>query len=234
MQGEIKKAQEFASAQLSYRARQFRVAARATLRGARRYSVFVRIMKGALPLIALGLAAVVFVYVLQPPPARLQMSFKRVSNLANDLSMDKPRLSGSDNDGRPFVISASRASPVSGYGDRIRLMDIVADFSLGDGTGIHVTAGSGVVDTTTRVLQMADGIHMAAQNGYQANTQSAVADLRAGTIHGEKGIDANGALGRITAQRFAMNRTTKQLRFSGDVRMIMNADTAIPKRTGKP
>jgi lipopolysaccharide export system protein LptC len=113
-------------------------------------------------------------------------------------------------------------------------MDIVADFSLGDGTGIHVTAGSGVVDTTTRVLQMADGIHMAAQNGYQANTQSAVADLRAGTIHGEKGIDANGALGRITAQRFAMNRTTKQLRFSGDVRMIMNANSAMPKRTGKP
>ncbi len=37
MQGEIKKAQEFASAQLSYRARQFRVVARATLRGARRY-----------------------------------------------------------------------------------------------------------------------------------------------------------------------------------------------------
>src|SRR5690242_12350800 len=141
MQGEVKKAQEFASAQLSYRARQFRVVARATLRGARRYSVFVRIMKGALPLTALGLAILVFVYVLQPPSARLQMSFQRVSNLANDLSMDKPRLSGADNDGQPFVISASRASPVSGYGDRIRLMDIVADFSLGDGTGIHVKIG---------------------------------------------------------------------------------------------
>lgn len=228
MQGEVKKAQEFASAQLSYRARQIRVVARATLRGARRYSVFVRIMKGALPLTALGLAILVFVYVLQPPPARLQMSFQRVSNLANDLSMDKPRLSGADNDGQPFVISASRATPVSGSSDHIRLIEIVADFSLRNGTGIHVTAGSGVVDITKRVLQMADGIHMSAQNGYQASTQSAVADLRAGTIHGEKGIAADGALGRITAQRFAMNRATRQLRFSGNVRMILNPDSPSP------
>jgi lipopolysaccharide export system protein LptC len=234
MQGEIKKAQEFASAQLSYRARQFRVAARATLRGARRYSVFVRVMKGALPLTALGLGILVLVYVLQPPPARLQMSFQQISNLANDLSMDRPRLSGTDNDGQPFVISASRATPVSGSIDRIRLMDIVADFSVRDGTSIHVTAGSGVVDTTTRVLQMADGIHMAAQNGYQASTQSAVADLRAGTIHGENGIAANGALGRITAQRFAMNRSTKQMHFSGNVRMILNPDSPIMRQQGKP
>ena len=234
MQGEIKKAQEFASAQLSYRARQFRVVARATLRGARRYSVFVRIMKGALPLTALGLAIIVLVYVLQPPPSRLQMSFRRVPNLANDLSMDKPRLSGTDNDGQPFVISASRATPISGSPNRIRLMDIVADFSLRDGTGIHVTAGSGVVDTTTRVLQMADGIHMTAQNGYEASAQSAMADLRAGNIHGEKGISADGSLGRVTAQRFAMNRATKQMRFSGNVRMILNPESPVMRQQGKP
>ena len=222
MQGEIRKAQEFASAQLSYRARQFRVAARATLRGARRYSVFVRIMKGALPLSAIGLAILVLAYILQPTPARIQMSFQRVPKLAGDLSMDNPRLSGTDNDGQPFVVSAKRATPETGASDRIRLESIVADFSLRDGTAIHLTAGNGIMDTNTRLLQLGGGVQMAAQNGYAANTNSAMADLRGGTIQGDKGISADGAFGRITAQRFAVNRATKQLRFWGNVHMLLN------------
>ena len=235
MTGEIRKAQEFASAQLSYRARQFGVVARATLRGARRYSVFVRIMKGALPLTALGLGILVLVYVLQPPPARIRMSFQRISDLADDLSMEKPRLSGTDSEGQPFVISASRARPDNRSPDRIRMENIVADFSLRDGTGVHVTAGTGLIDTKSRVLQMADGVHMTAQNGYDANAPSAVADLRAGTVHGESGIAANGAFGRISAQRFAMNRSSRQLHFWGGVRMLLNPTngSAIEQENGR-
>ncbi len=233
MQGDIKKAQEFASAQLSYRARQIRIAARATLHGARRYSIFVRVMKGALPLSAIGLAIIVLAYILQPTPARIQISFQRVPKLANDLSMDNPRLSGTDNDGAPFVVSAKHATPETGASDRIRLEDIVADFSLKDGTAIHLTAGSGVVDTNTRLLQMAGSIHMAAQNGYQASTSAATADLRAGTIRGEKGISADGAFGRITAQRFAVNRTSKQLQFWGNVHMLLNPGTLSGQHQGK-
>ena len=222
MQGEIKRAQEFASAQLTYRARQFRVVARATLRGARRYSMFVRFMKGALPLAALGLAIVVLVYVLQPPPARMQMAFQQLASLADDLSMQNPRLSGTDNDGQPFVISAGHAMPENKGSERIKLQDIVADFSLRDGTAIHVTAGTGLIDTKTSLLQMSGGIHILSQNGYDATTRSAIADLRKGTIHGESGINANGAFGRITAQRFAMDRSSKQLHFWGNIRMLVN------------
>ena len=230
MQGEIRKAQEFATAQISYRARQFRSVARATLRGARRYSVFVRIMKGALPLMAMGLAILVLVYVLQPPPARMQMAFQRLGSLANDLAMDNPRLSGTDNDGQPFVVSARRAIPDGSGAARIRMQELVADFSLRDGTGIHVTAASGLIDTRTRVLEMSGGIHLTSQNGYDAKAPVATADLRAGTIHGENGIAADGAFGRITAQRFAMNRESRQLHFWGDIRMLLNPQTFQPQR----
>jgi lipopolysaccharide export system protein LptC len=230
MPGEIKKAQEFASAKLSYRARQFGSVARATLHGARRYSVFVRIMKGALPLTALGLAILVLVYVLQPPPARIQMSFQRLSSLADDLAMDNPRLSGTDNDGQPFVISARRAAPENRSSDRIRMQDIIADLSSKDGTGIHVTAGSGVIDTKTRILQMTGGIHITTQNGYDAKAPSAVADLRAGTLHGDSGISADGSFGRITSAKFAMNRTSKQLHFWGNVKMLLNPNSPLMRQ----
>jgi lipopolysaccharide export system protein LptC len=233
MQGEIKKAQEFATAQLTYRARQFRHVARATLRGARRYSIFVRVMKGALPLSALGLAILVLVYVLQPPPARLQMAFQRLSNLAGDMTMDNPRLSGTDNDGQPFVISARRAVPDGNGLNHIRMQDIVADFSMKDGTGLHLTAATGLIDTDTRVLQMSGGIHVTSQSGYDVKAPAAVADLRSGTVHGESGIAADGAFGRITAQRFAMNRQSRQLHFWGNIHMLVNPESAQQAQRGK-
>ena len=62
--------------------------------------------------------------------------------------------------------------------------------------------------------------------------QAAVADLKAGTMHGENGIEAQGAFGHIKAQRFALNRETKQLRFSGNVQMLLNGgNIAATRRT---
>jgi lipopolysaccharide export system protein LptC len=190
-------------------------------------------MKGALPLSALGLAILVLIYVLQPPPARMQMAFQRLTNLAGDLTMDNPRLSGTDNDGQPFVISARKAVPEGTGVTHIRMQDIVADFSTKDGTGIHLTAATGLIDTDTRVLQMSGGIHVTSQSGYDVKAPSAIADLRAGTVHGESGIAAEGEFGRITAKRFAMNRESKQLHFWGNIHMLINPESAQQAQRGK-
>jgi LPS export ABC transporter protein LptC len=198
----------------SYRAREWRISPRATLISARRYSVFVKFMKGALPMAALALG--------------MAMTFERLGRVEGDLAMIKPRLTGVDNDGLPFVITASRATQEARGSDRVRLEDVGADISLKDGTALHVTAGKGVVDTKTHVLEVSGGMHLTSQDGYDAKTQSAVADLKAGTVHGEHGIEAEGSMGRITAQRFALNRETRQLKFDGNVHMIINPDRSVP------
>ena len=214
---------------LSYRAREWRISPRATLMSARRYSIFVKFMKGALPLAALGLGVSVLVYALQPRDVgRLAMTFERLGRVEGDLAMVRPRLSGIDNDGLPFVVTAARAIQESRGSDRVRLEDVTADMSLKDGTALHVTAVRGVVDTKTHVLEVSGGMHLISRDGYDARTQSAVADLKAGTVHGEHGIEAEGTFGRITAERFALSRDTRQLRFSGNVHMVLNGDKTIP------
>jgi lipopolysaccharide export system protein LptC len=216
---------------LSYRAREWRISPRAALMSARRYSVFVKFMKGALPMAALGLAIAVLVYALQPrETGRMAMTFERLSRVEGDLAMVKPRLSGMDDDGLPFVITASRAIQEARGSDRVRLEDVAADISLKDGTALHVTAAKGVVDTKTHVLQVSGGMHLISADGYDARTASAEADLKAGTVHGEHGIEAEGSFGRITAQRFALNRDTRQLRFSGNVHMVLYGDKTVPIR----
>jgi lipopolysaccharide export system protein LptC len=144
--------------------------------------------------------------------------------------MIKPRLSGVDNDGLPFVITASRAIQESRGSDRVRLEDVGADISMKDGTALHVSAVQGVVDTKTHVLEVSGGMHLTSQDGYDAKTQSAVADLRKGTVHGEHGIEAEGTMGHIKADRFALNRDTKQLKFDGNVRMVINGGASSPLR----
>ena len=207
----------------SYRTREWRISPRATLLSARRYSVFVKFMKGALPMASLAIAVAVLVYALQPRDiGRMAMTFERLGRVEGDLAMIKPRLTGVDNDGLPFVITALRATQEGRGSDRVRLEEVGADISLKDGTALHVSAGQGIVDTKTHILQVSGGMRIVSQDGYDARTQSAVADLKAGTVHGEHGIEAEGSMGHITADRFALNRDTKQLKFDGNVRMVIN------------
>jgi len=215
----------------AYRSREWRISPRATLLSARRYSVFVKFMKGALPMAALALGIAVLVYAMQPrDTGRMAMTFERLGRVDNDLAMIKPRLSGIDDDGLPFVVTASRAMQESRGSDRVRLEDIAAEVSLKDGTALHVTAAKGVVDTRTHVLEVSDGMRLLSADGYDVRTVSAVADLKSGTVHGERGIDARGTFGHVTAQRFALDRGNRQLRFSGNVQMVINGTGGTPLR----
>jgi lipopolysaccharide export system protein LptC len=212
-----------------YRAREWRISPRATLLSAKRYSLFVKVMKGALPMAALALGVVVLVYILQPREiGRMALTFERLGRVEGDLAMIKPRLSGTDDDGLPYLVTAASAVQEERGSDRVRLETVAADISLKDGTSLHVTATKGVVDTKRHVLDVSGGIHVTSQNGYDARTESAIADLKAGTLHGESHIVAQGKLGRITAERFALDRETRRLRFSGNVQMLINNSNSVP------
>ena len=211
-----------------YRALQFRISPRETLDKIRRYSIFVAVMKGALPAAALGLGIAVLVYALQPREAnRMALTFERMGTVENDLAMVMPRLTGIDNDGFPFVVTAATAVQESRGSDTVRLEDVIADITLKEGK-LHVEAARGVVDTRQHLLDVSGGIRLTSEDGYDARTPAAKADLKAGTVRGENGIEATGTFGRITADRFTMNRATRQLRFTGNVRMMLNGAPAQP------
>src|SRR4051812_42995719 len=83
---------------------------RETISQGRRQSTFVRIMKRALPLAALALALAVLGYALQPrDTARVSMSFERMGTIENDLAMVNPKLTGTDDKGLPFTVTAAQA-----------------------------------------------------------------------------------------------------------------------------
>lgn len=199
---------------------------RATLHSAHRYSVFVRVMKGALPMAALGLGIAVLAYALQPrEPARVALTFGRVGEVKGDLGMENPRLTGTDDNGLPFTITAASATQVGRGSDTVRLADVTADFTTKDGATVRVTAREGVVDTQQRLFDVAGGIHLVSSDGYDVRTEIAHADLKAGTVHGENRIEADGKFGHAGADRFAFDRQTQKLQLSGHVKMLLHKAT---------
>jgi lipopolysaccharide export system protein LptC len=218
-----------------YRTRAWRRSPRSTLISARRYSVFVAFMRSALPIAAVALGVAVLSYALQArDPNRMALTFENLDRVENDLTMLKPRLSGTDDEGLPFTVTASSAVQQARGSDIVRLADVVADISLKDGNMLHMTAPVGVVDTKKHLLDVSGGIHLNSANGYDARTQAASADLKAGSMHGETRIDASGAFGDLSADRFVLNRDTKLFRFMGHVHTLLkHAGSAKPATSAK-
>lgn len=215
----------------AYSADEFGVGARAgqrreTLHSARRYSAFVRQMKRILPLGALGLALAVLAYAVQPRDGgQMAMTFERMGAIDNDLAMINPRLTGTDDFGMPFIVTASSAVQLGPASERVRLENVRADLVMEDGTPVNLTALSGVVDNQTQIMEFSGGLRMSTADGYTAETEAARADLRQGIVYGESLVTAEGAMGRLTANGFTFEREAGILRFTGDVRMQVNGAT---------
>ena len=196
---------------------------RETLYQARRYSSFVRLMKRVLPLAALVLAVAILAYAVRPRDgAQMAMTFERMGSIENDLAMINPRLTGTDDNGLPFVITASSAIQLGPSVERVRLENVNADFVLKDGTELNVIAAEGVVDNQTQTLDFYGGIRLSTADGYTAETESARADLQLGIVRGESPVEAAGAIGNLTARGFTFERSSGVLRFTGEVHMLIS------------
>lgn len=199
---------------------------RETLSQARRYSAFVRHMKRILPLGALGLALAVIAYAVQPRDGgQMAMTFERMGTIDNDHAMINPRLTGTDDHGMPFVVTATSAVQLGPVSERVQLENVQADLVMDDGTPVSLFATNGIVDNQTQTMDLFGGIRMSTADGYTAETTSARADLRQGIVRGEAPVTAEGAMGRLTANGFTFEREAGILRFTGDVAMQVNGVT---------
>lgn len=203
---------------------------RESINEAQRYSRFVQIMKRALPIAAAIIAAIVLAFALQPGEAtRFAMTFSKSGKLENDLGMSHPRLTGADDSGQPFVVTALSATQESADSKRALLNKVEADITLKDGTWINVVSDKGVVDTEKRTLDLTGNISIYSDNGYEAHAPTAQVDLKTGVIHGIQPVQVQGPLGTLAADTFEIHRDTKKLFFKGNVKSVFYQGGGKPK-----
>jgi len=194
--------------------------ARSTSMEALRYSRFVVLMRRLLALGAfLIIAAVLAFFFVQRLPRQLQMSYGRLGHVENDLAMMKPRLTGADSKGNPYVITAEMAVQDARNPKKASLKHLEADLALDRQNWVNARAKDGVVDLDTGKLELSGGIDVFSASGYELHSSSASADLKESVIHGHEPVTGQGPDGTLSADRFHADRDTNMLTLNGHVKM---------------
>jgi lipopolysaccharide export system protein LptC len=195
---------------------------RTTTVEALRYSRFVTLMKRVLALGAfLIIAAVLAFFFVQRLPRQFQMSYEQLGHVQNDLAMMKPRLSGADSKGNPYVITADRAVQDAHDPRRARLLHVEADLTTGKDDWINARARYGLVDMNTGQLELMGGIDVFTADGYELHSNSASANLKQSMIHGHEAVTGHGPAGTLRADEFHADRITDILTLTGHVHMTL-------------
>jgi lipopolysaccharide export system protein LptC len=194
--------------------------ARTTMMEALRYSRFVVLAKRVLSLGAfLIIAAVLAFFFVARAPRQLSVTYEKLGHVENDLSMVKPRLTGADAKGNPFVITADMAVQDARNPRRATLRNLEADLALDDKTWLNARAHSGMVDMNSGQLELRDGIDMFTDSGYELHTRSASMNLKQNIVHGHQEVTGQGPDGALRADSFHADRNAGLLTLSGHVRM---------------
>jgi len=194
--------------------------ARTTMMEALRYSRFVVLAKRVLSLGAfLIIAAVLAFFFVARAPRQLSLTYEKLGHVKDDLSMVKPRLTGADTKGNPFVITADMAVQDAKNPKRATLRNIDADLALDKKTWLNARARSGTVDMGTGQLELAGGIDLFTDSGYELHTESASMNLKQNIVHGHQQVTGQGPDGKLSADSFHADRNAGLLTLSGHVRM---------------
>jgi lipopolysaccharide export system protein LptC len=180
-------------------------------------------MKRALPIAAAALIAAVIAYALIPRQSeKLKITSERVGHIENDLAMLKPRLTGVDNKGNPFVITADAAVQEGTNIHRATLRNVQADLALAKSRWLNATAARGLVDMDKGMLALTGNISVFSDDGYELHTARADLDLKKGLFHGPVEVTGQGPTGTLRADSFEVDRKANQIVLLGHVYMIIS------------
>lgn len=198
---------------------------RATLTGIGEYSRFVRLMKRALPAAAAGVALVVVALALQPrEAARITMTYESQQSTGGaDLTMTHPRLSGTDDSGSPFVVTARSATQDGPQALKVRLNEVDAQLTMKDGLWVRLESTRGYVNSETHQLDITEHVRLTADGGYEAHSEAAHFDLTTGIVNGHTPVYGRGPYGTFTSHGFEVHKEQKQLVLTGGVSMLLHA-----------
>ena len=224
------------------------VQARTTVHDARRYTRFVGIMKRVLLVGASALILAVLVYALQPREAKqYAVTFERLSEVSNDLTMARPRLMGTDSDGSPFVVTADRAVQDARDIHRAKLYNVEADMSGKGGAWYNMRAPDGFLDSAAQKLWLTGELALFSDSGYELHTDWAFVDLAPScdpktgrptttkatkpgkplprcahtTVRGDHEVTGQGPFGTMRADHFHIEKASKHVYLEGNVRMVL-------------
>lgn len=195
-------------------------------RAARRHSVFVALMKGLLPGLVLGLAAIFFFFSYDFQPVSLPGNVKfdpgKVSVGTEGIRMVAPKLTGVDDKQQTFEIKADEAIQDRADPAKVTLAGIDARINLADGGTIGFSAQKGVYNTDLNQIWLSEELEVRSSEGYVAQLSEAQVDFKNGLMVSNSPVLIFTNDGVIKASGIQVLDGGKKVIFSGRVNLNLN------------
>lgn len=181
----------------------------------------VAIAKRVLPLVALGLLAVVALYPeLAGDAERNRISYRRVAVTPEGGQLIEARYQGVDEAGRPFTVTAKTVRQVGP--DRTDLEAPKADMELPSGAWLMVESRQGVYEQRSSRLDLSGEVTLYRDDGTVLTTESVSVDIPTAFAAGHEMVHAEGPFGVLDAQGFTLSDRGAVIRFHGPARIVLN------------
>ncbi len=194
-----------------------------------RWSRFVRRARLVLPLVALTIFAVVFVW-----------SDVQRNNIipAKDLSktpaigkneLVNPRFESTDSDNQPFTLTAARAIQGKEDENLVMLEEPLGDLLLKSGERVAAKADRGSFRQDNRMLLLRGKVRLYHDKGYQLEMEELDVDLRQNTAFSKVDVAGHGPAGTLAAKGLTGEGEKGLLVFNGPARLVLTNVSGGPK-----
>lgn len=178
-----------------------------------------RRLKVLLPTLAILMVAGFAGYSFLATPGSAAIESASVATAEGKLVMDAPNLEGFAGDGRPYSVSASRATQDLDRQDIINLDGIDAKMPIQQENWARVETTSGVYDRMANTLDVPTDILVTTTDGLVAKLKSAFLDINNGSLKSSSPVDIQSHGSRITADSMAVLDSGKRVIFETRVRV---------------
>lgn len=186
---------------------------------AQRHSGIVRRLKMLLPVLAvvISMAFVAVSWIRTMFPENLSISGARIEN--GRVVMEKPAISGRNEDGISYFMNARRALQAIINPSDIELEDIDAAVPVRGDLVARIKASGAKYDRDTDKLDMTAPFEVQLSSGLKATFQSAHLDVRGGTMLSDTPVSIISKGATLVANSLRITDKGRIMRFSGDVRL---------------
>jgi lipopolysaccharide export system protein LptC len=206
-------------------------------RAARRHSVYVRLLRWAIPIGCLFAVAGLLGVMLFDPFSKLpgNVSIASLGLSGTKVTMEAPKLSGYRQDGRRYDVRATSGVQDIKVPNVIELNQMDATFETGDANRVHVMAPLAVYDSGREFMQMRGDVRVTSQSGFDIRMHDADVDMKAGGIQSQQPVHVLMPRGTIDADRLSISNGGQQVTFDGNVVTVLTpADGEAPASERTP
>jgi lipopolysaccharide export system protein LptC len=196
------------------------------MRKAGLHSRVVAVLKIALPLIAVGMLAGLFV--LQPENERggeIVFSEADIEALGQGMQISNPTFNGVTRNADRFSFSADLVVPDTAPPENVTVTSPSGTIAFAGGTDVAVSSQSGHLDLSAQLLTLSGEVEIDTSQGWHVSMNRLDVDLLTGRIDGGDDVASTGPLGRIDAGRLSVDPPEPETQarlftFSNGVRVV--------------